>query len=242
MPILVGGDQMKLRIALACVLSLTAMQLSHSFEVSSIGLHLHISGLQEARPPEVLEGYLVLSAKGPYRFVGAAFSHEDWRTVHAFERNLYGVFVLAVPVPFGEGLTTTYRLIVDGLWMADPVNAKKLRDPATGATLSYMELPRRPRTVLGSWDPAAEGMANFHFSAEPGHRVTVAGSFNAWDPFIHELQETAPGVYELSLQLPPGEYHYVFIYRGLRVPDPLNRQLLFGVDGRPVSGLSITRR
>jgi hypothetical protein len=72
--------------------------------------------------------------------------------------------------------------------------------------------------------------------------VTVAGSFNAWDPFIHELYEIAPGVYELSLQLPPGEYHYVFVYRGNRVPDPLNRQLLYGADGRPVSGLSITRR
>ena len=131
---------MKLRIALAlaCILGFTSIQAVHSFEVSSIGLHLHISGLQEPRPPEVIEGYLVLSARGPYRFVGAAFSHEDWRTVHAYERNLNGVFVLAVPIPYGEGMTTQYRLVVDGLWMADPINPQKMRDPATGVALSYM--------------------------------------------------------------------------------------------------------
>ena len=234
---------MKLRIVLTlvCLLGLTSLQTTYSFEVSSIGLHLHISGLKEARPPEVIEGYLVLSAKGPYRFVGAAFSHEDWRTVHGYVRNLNGVFVLAVPVPYGEGMTTQYRLVVDGLWMADPINSQRVRDPATGATLSSMELPRRPRTVLGIWDPAGEGSATFHFTGDPGQRVTVAGSFNAWDPFIHELYEISPGVYELSLQLPPGDYHYVFVYRGHRVPDPLNRQLLYSADGRPVSGLRITR-
>jgi hypothetical protein len=235
---------MKLRIvmAMASVLWLSVIQAAYSFEVSSIGLHLHITGLKEARPPEVVEGHLVLSAKGPYRFVGAAFSHEDWRTVHSYQKNLNGVFVLAVPLPYGEGLTTRYRLVVDGLWMADPVNSRRVRDPATGAALSYMELPGRSRTVLGIWDPAGEGSANFHFAGDPGQRVTVAGSFNAWDPFIHELLEVSPGIYELSLQIPPGEYHYVFIYRGQRVPDPLNRQLLYGADGRPVSGLSIARR
>ena len=229
-------------LALACILGILSNPLAHSFEVSSTGLHLHISGLKEARPPEVVEGYLVLSAKGAYRFVGAAFSHEDWRTVHAYEKNLNGVFVLAVPVPYGEGMTTRYRLVVDGLWMADPINPQKIRDSATGVALSFMELPGRPRTVLGIWDPAGEGAATFHFAGEPGQRVTVAGSFNAWDPFIHELYEISPGVYELNLQIPPGEYHYVFVYRGQRVPDPLNRQLLYSADGRPVSGLSISRR
>lgn len=223
-------------------MGLASLQTAYGFEVLSIGLHLHISGLKEARPPEVLEGYLVLSAKGAYRFVGAAFSHEDWRTVHAYEKNLNGVFVLAIPVPYGKGMTTQYRLVVDGLWMADPINPQRIRDPATGAALSYMELPGKPRTVLGIWDPAGEGFATFHFTGDPGQRVTVAGSFNAWDPFIHELYEISPGVYELDLQLPPGQYHYVFVYRGHRVPDPLNRQLLYSADGRPVSGLSITRR
>jgi hypothetical protein len=160
---------MKLRIvlALACILGFSYTQAAYSFEVSSIGLHLHITGLKEARPPEVLEGYLVLSAKGSYRFVGAAFSHEDWRTVHAYQKNLNGVFVLVVPVPYGEGLTTRYRLVVDGLWMADPINPQKVRDPATGVALSTMDLPGRPRTVLGTWDPAGDGSATFPLCRRP---------------------------------------------------------------------------
>jgi hypothetical protein len=192
-----------------------------------------------ARPPEVVEGYLVLSAMGPYRFVGAAFSHESWQKVHSFERNLYGVFVLAIPLPFAEARTTHYRLVLDGLWAADPINPARIRDPETGTTMSAAELPNRPRTVLGVWDPAGTDHATFFFRGEPGQRVTVAGSFNAWDPFIHELEETTPGNYALSLRLQPGDYHYVFVYQGQRLPDPLNRRLLYSRDGKPVSALTI---
>ncbi|TFG83765.1 MAG: hypothetical protein E4H20_04790 [Spirochaetales bacterium] len=234
-----------MRNRLIPVLTLAFMTLAvpgaNAFDVSSLALHLHLSGMKEASPPRIVDDYLVLSASGPYRFVGAAFSHEDWRSIHSFERNRYGVFVLAVPVPYGSALTIGYRLVLDGVWAADPVNPRRVRDEQTGASLSLAEFPERPRTVLGVWDPAGNGGATFFFQGESGQRVSVAGTFNAWDPFIHEMLETTPGYYKLSLDLPPGDYYYVFIYRGERVPDPLNRRLLYGSDGRAVSAITVTR-
>ncbi len=226
-------------IVLACLVSAGALRGASALEVTSVNLHLYLSGLKEARAPVVLEGHLILSAVGSYRFVGAAFSYEQWRAVHAFEINRYGVFVLAVPLPYGDASSVRYRLVLDGLWASDPANPVSERDSATGAAMSLVMLPERPRTVLGVWDPASEGGATFFFRGAAGQRITVAGTFNGWDPFIHELEEKVPGEYELWLALPPGEHQYVFMYRGERIADPLNTKLLYGKDGRPVSALTI---
>lgn len=232
---------MNRRAALPCIVSLlfiAAMPVA-AFDVQSLSLHLHISGLTEAQAPAIVDEHLVLSVKGTYRFVGAAFAHEQWKEVHAFERNRYGVWVLAVPLPYGDQMNTAYRLVLDGLWAADPSNPDRLRDPSTGATVSVLLLPARSRMVLGVWDPATPTGAVFFFRGESGQRVSVAGSFNGWDPFIHELIEVAPGEYRLELNLAPGEYYYVFMYRGERIPDPINGRLLYGRDGRPVSALTV---
>ncbi len=226
-------------IVLMCLLCVVALRGVEAFEVTSVNLHLYLSGLKEARAPVVLEGHLILSAAGAYRFVGAAFPYDHWRSVHPSEITRFGAFVLAVPLPHGPSASVRYRLVLDGLWASDPANPLSERDSATGAAMSLVALPDRPRTVLGVWDPAGEGGASFFFRGAPGQRITVAGTFNGWDPFIHELEEMSPGEYELWLNLPPGEHQYVFMYRGERIADPLNTKLLYGKDGRPVSALTI---
>jgi len=226
-------------VVVALALAVVAGRGLYAFDVTSVKLHLYLSGLKQAQAPAVVEEHLVLSASGPYRFVGAAFSHEEWGAIHAFELNRNGIFVLAIPVPYGEAATVRYRLILDGLWAADPLNPGVERDRATGTALSLAYLPGRPRTVLGVWNPADEKGASFYFEGEPGQLVTVAGSFNGWDPFIHELEETSPGRYELRLLLPPGDYYYVFVYRGERIADPLNQGRVFGKDNRPISTITI---
>ncbi len=231
----------RLTVIFAALCAGFALTAASAADVASLNLHLHLSGMKSAEPPHIVDNFLVLSASGPYRYVGASFAHEGWREIYRFEKNRYGVFVLAVPVPYGESRTVGYRLVLDGAWAADPVNPARLRDERTGAALSLAELPYRSSMVLGVWDPASSGSAHFVFHADAGQRVNVAGSFNAWDPFIHEMVETSPGLYELTIPLPAGEYHYAFVYKGERIPDPLNRRLKYGADGRAVSALIIER-
>ncbi len=232
---------MKHGTPIAVLLLTLAVQTAGAFQVESLTLHLHLAGLRKAAPPEVLEGYLVLTAEGSFRYVGASFAHENYRSVHSFEKNAYGLFVLAVPVPYEIREPLKYRLVVDGIWCRDTANPEFERDPRTGAVFSLAKVPFLSSARPGVWRMLAEDgrTARFRYESDPGLSVSLVGDFNAWDPFVHELTETLPGVYELELPLPSGEHRYAFLVRGDRVPDPLNPDRLYDSAGRTVSVLRI---
>lgn len=205
-------------------------------------LHLHLNRLTSAQAPRIIANYLVLSSQGVYRSVGAAFSHENWSTIHQFKKNTNGIFVLAIALPYGPARTVNYRLVLDGLWTTDPVNLARTIDRHSGLPVSVLELPERSIRVFGVWHPAVDQKDNtalFYYEGLAGQRVTVSGSFNGWDPFIHELKEVKPGTYELELKLPPGTYYYAFVYMGERQRDPLNKTVAWDSNGRQVSVLTI---
>ncbi len=53
--------------------------------------------------------------------------------------------------------------------------------------------------------------------------VTVAGTFNQWNPQAQPLKEIKPGVWQVALSLPPGRYEYKFVVDGSRwLEDPDN--------------------
>ncbi len=212
-----------------------------AFEIESLPLHLILAGKTEAEPPFVWGDYLIFSAKGGYRFVGAAFEFEGFAKIHAFERNKEGVFVLALPLPLKQRALLAYRLIIDGAWVPDPVNPRRATGRETGLALSLVEVPYVSDERLGLYShlDAAGRTARFLWKGRPGEIVTVAGDFNNWDPFLHELCETAPGVYELALPLPPGVHRYAFVVRGEYLADPLNVERATNAEGRVVSVLRV---
>jgi hypothetical protein len=209
--------------------------------IDSLPLHLELAGMKTAKPPLTIEGELVLSASGPYRFVAAAFAHEGFSTLHAYERNKHGVFVLAYPIPLKLRGELEYRVIVDGVWTVDPVNPERTVDPETGLELSVARVPYLSDLRLGRyrvWDEE-ERTARFIFRGASGESVTVCGDFDNWDPFIHEMEETSPGVYRLDLPLPPGRHYYTYVYRGETLPDPLNPLKAASKDGKVVSVIEV---
>ena len=232
---------MKHRTAIPAILLILASSGASAFQVESLTLHLHLAGLHRAIPPQVFEGHLVLTAEGPFRHVGASFSHESFRSIHSFERNAHGLFVLAIPVPHETREPLKYRLVVDGIWCRDVINPLFERDSRTGAVFSLAKVPFLSSARPGAWKIVAEDgrTARFRYETDPGQYVTLVGDFNAWDPFIHELRETSPGTYELNLPLPSGEHRYAFLVRGDRVPDPLNPNRLYDSSGRTVSVIRI---
>jgi hypothetical protein len=142
--------------------------------------------------------------------------------------------VLQIPSHLRE---LEYRLIVNGLWTTDPTHTQLRRDPVSGLTMSILTLPPRQITP-NPLNGLPEGLS-FTFNAPPGENVTVAGTFNGWDPFMYELRENPAGVYKLTLPLPPGTYQYVFFHRGARHLDQYNPNRVFARDGRAASEIVV---
>lgn len=62
---------------------------------------------------------------------------------------------------------------------------------------------------------------SFEFAAEPGSKVFVAGTFNAWDSTQYPLRNgPSSGMYKTTLVLAPGRYEYKFVVNGEWRTDP----------------------
>jgi hypothetical protein len=251
-----GADSIAVthRVILAAVLAFTATTFAFGAEgakvssqpkasghvIESLPLHLVLAQMKKAEAPRVVEGELVLSISGPYRAAAAAFAHEGFAVLHPYERNRQGVLVLAYPVPLKRSEPLEYRVIVDGAWILDPLDPERSSDPETGIERSVARVPYLSDLHLGLYKLLDEDgrTARFLFQGAPGESVTVCGDFDNWDPFIYELSETSPGIYELELPLPPGKHYYAFVYRGESLPDPLNPDKAARSDGKLVSVLT----
>jgi hypothetical protein len=94
---------------------------------------------------------------------------------------------------------------------------------AAGAAALIMTLPRSARQdvpVVASAN--ARVYVRFVLYAPGAGRVAVAGTFNQWDTDAAPLAQTrTPGLWTVTLPLPPGQHQYVFLVDGRRwVTDP----------------------
>ena len=71
--------------------------------------------------------------------------------------------------------------------------------------------------------------------SEKDKLIRLAGDFNNWDPFMYELQETSRGIYELTLPLPPGTWHYAFFRGTTQIRDESASLKAYTRDGRTAS-------
>lgn len=90
--------------------------------------------------------------------------------------------------------------------------------PAFAAALALVLVLMRPAAT-----PAASPvMVRFVLFAPDAHDVSLAGTFNQWDPAAAPLVRTGtPGVWSATLILPAGQHQYAFVVDGARwVADP----------------------
>ena len=214
--------------------------------------------IQTPGAPLIHENAVIFTADSNLRKIGVAFAHENFSNVYWFRTLLVSQDWLEPVIIPGEkkispykdsGLQfyvyqfpnhlkeLEYRLVINGLWTTDPVNSQTRRDPVSGLAMSVLKLPPRPANYH-PLNGLPEGL-NFSFRGPPGEVVTVAGSFNGWDPFMYELKESPAGVYSLTLPLPPGKYQYVFFHRGQRYVDPYNPSRIYSRDGSAASEIII---
>jgi hypothetical protein len=218
-------------------------------------LNLRVVGLKEASPPEIFEDSIIFSSGLKVRFVGVAFAHEHYAIIHPMRRNQHGIFFLVYPIPVksdkileimspADTLSEDirYRLMVDGQWTYDASNKNRSVDGKTGVTVSVLEIPFLSIESPGIYpilDEQDGDTARFRYRGEPGSVITVAGSFNDWDPFMYEMEEIEDGLYTLTLKLPRGIQRYAFIDRGRKVADALNPDFAYTPEGTRVSVLQV---
>ena len=60
----------------------------------------------------------------------------------------------------------------------------------------------------------------FSLNAPEAREVSVAGTFNDWDPTARPLKRDKKGTWRTWTALPPGKYEYRFIVNGKWQEDP----------------------
>ncbi|MBN2509414.1 MAG: hypothetical protein JXB03_04020 [Spirochaetales bacterium] len=177
----------------------------------------YIHNIRTQLPPRTVGGFLVFSQapKKYTRYVGISFAHEDFRTVHIFEKNRHGVFFLAYPAEnIPEHLeSVTYRLVADGLWMTDTSVQHSVKDDR-GVRLSVLPLEPRERTQNLQTQALGGGYARFYLKAPPGSAAALLGDFNGFNPFTHLMTEISPGLFSVTIRTYPGKHIYTYAVDG----------------------------
>jgi hypothetical protein len=219
----------------------------------------HLVNLTSAGQPEVFEDGVLWTTPALYKRVGIAFAHEGFAKVYWFKKLMTpddspkpqmqeakkgppvaykdsGILFFTYTVPKGLA-SLEYRLVIDGLWTADPANPNK-RINESGIIVSIAPMPLAKDESVPLLEAALSNGIAFSYKGLSGQSVYVAGSFNNWDPFMYELKENSPGNYGIILYLPKGVYHYVFFVQGKRILDYNNLSQLYR-DGLPINQLEV---
>jgi len=207
-----------------------------------------VFSIEKARMPEYWNNRVIFTfqAQRPIRYVAIAFRHEDYAIRHPFmvkygdgtldSKNQDPLYFFLYNVLEKGPETLEYRLIVDGRWQHDPNNPQQTQDNF-GNQISYYELPQDRSRLIDSPVIEKDGTISFYYRGRPGDNVSLVGSFNRWDPFMHRFQEDQndPGLFKLNLYLPPGEIYYHFMVGIEKVLDELNPKKAFDRSGSPLS-------
>ncbi len=160
-----------------------------------------------------------------------------------------GILFLALTWP-EELDTLSYRMIIDGNWVRDPWNPEYYEDFKTGLFISQVSLSSllctadssaicRPPRERDKGPIICDGTVTFICEEEKaGEDIYLAGTFNAWDPFMYRLKE-AGGYYAITLALPAGDYHYLFYKDGQPLLDEANPLKVYDKSGQARSLLRI---
>jgi hypothetical protein len=208
----------------------------------------YMHNLNTPSTPHVFDDAVIFTMPSSYKRVGIAFANENFAKIHWFLKLLVpidntaefdpkskippemlrdsGILFYAY-TPSAPTEKIEYRLIIDGLWSADPLNKNRRTDPSTGLDLSIAPVPQ----IAGVSNGENAKTLFLTYKAGPDEIITVAGDFNGWDPFMYQMEEKSSGVYKISIPLPAGTWRYVFFHRGKRVLDPNNLDRVYSKSG-----------
>lgn len=233
-----------------------ALSPGYAFEISDYNTAAEIARIQDAGAPRTAGNYIVLTYESSEKnnFVGAAFEKDNYSKIYPYsfkerrdlskpasenetkkskEKASDGIFILLLPK---EDISEIkYRIIVDGIWMADPLNPFFEKD-SSGIKKSIYRFPETERLV----SPVVKNdHLIFNYIGKSKENVALCGTFNSWDPFMYKLRETSPGKYSITLKLAPGKYYYQYVINGNYSWDKLNPKTVWNSENMRISVLDV---
>jgi hypothetical protein len=203
-----------------------------------------VNGIVGLGGPVVSGRYVVFTASGKARYTAVAFEHENYTELHSFKRLVRKdetgkekedvLFYIAEVPP--ECRQLNYRMVIDGLWTTDPQNKSEAYDYRNGMMVST--LPVDYYEVFKTSN-VSNDRVRFAWTGASGKSITLAGTFNNWDPFMYDLTETSPGKYELVLPLPAGTWYYAYFEGTSQLTDYTNDDRVYTKDGRVASVITV---
>lgn len=240
------------RIYLTFITALCLLLPLSGAEIEAVTYNTLVASISQAREPVVSGKYIIFTASGKARYTGIAFEHEKYGKIYPFQRMVrkdeYGkprkgndgkpldstLFYIAMVPPGMHEIR--YRMVIDGLWTTDPLNSSTAYDYDNGMTVSTLPVEYYEIFQTNNVD---KGQVRFTYEGNPGSTITLAGSFNNWDPFMYEMEETSPGKYELTLPLPNGTWYYAYFEGTSQLADNTNHQQVYTRDGRVASVITL---
>ncbi|MGP1437562.1 MAG: glycogen-binding domain-containing protein [Treponema sp.] len=228
-----------------CFFSLIAQEVMDIDGIESDTYLSLVGDIIRSSAPKIVDKYIVFTAKSTSRHVAVAFEHEKYAILHSFRclvPDKEAGSILLEPVLFyimeiPEKMTKLrYRLVFDGLWTHDPLNENEEFDFDNRMTVSTITFPPRRDIKTRIIDGRN---VNFVYVGKAHQKISVAGSFNNWDPFMYFMEETSDGIYELTLPLPKGTHTYSYFLGTEMKVDVTNHERAYGYDGKVVSVLTL---
>ncbi len=185
--------------------------------------------------PLILSNMILFFYQGPAKSVEIAGDFNNWSNNLVMEQSRPNLWILSLKTRIPKGIYR-YRLKVDGFWISDPANPVYETDFGR-QKLSILNLSSdfTPDKKYPFW--VSNNTYVFQYQSTNANIVTIAGDFNNWNPYSHQLKHRGAGSFEIELELSPQEIHlYSFIQDGIWVPDPNNKKQFVNDINRPVNG------
>lgn len=231
---------MKKYLIILAVILIFPLSLLSGIELEGYSINKKLINLEKSGPPEIVDNYIVFSFESNEKqmpaFVGAAFEYENYTKIHQYKKiKDENIYYLVINKPDFEKIK--YRIIVDGIWQADPHSLYNEREQ-NGVDISLFPLPPVPDNQ-NIFPLTEKNHTLFYYKGKPKSSVYLSGSFNNWDPFMYLMQEKRPGEYYFTIRLNPGKHYYYFLENGIKISDKRNPNLVWDKDFDEISSFSI---
>ena len=220
------------------------------FTIYSTGFSLDLRDIKEGGPPIVVENGVVFRYKEPGgnipKKVYVSGDFNNWNRPLRMFRNLHNVFVLLYNKIGDRGIVLNegryrYRYLVDGLWKKDPLNSNIVLDEY-GTELSFFDIKNPIIVVKANPIHIKDNFYIFYYKNDGAKNVSLVGDFNFWNPYANPMHRNKSGLWEVVVDIPPGEYGYRFLVDGIYRTDPFGMSLVYDRFLKEMSFVKIAKK